>query len=64
MTGAPFPSHIRLVPAPAPPRPRRIEVRISVADARAPIGRTRLLRLTEPDFERLVETAVRMEAAK
>ena len=53
---------LRLVPQ--QPQPRRIKVRISVADARAPIGRTRLLRLTEPDFERLVETAVRMEAAK
>ena len=38
---------LRLVPrSPS----RRIEVRISVFDRRAPIGRTRPLRLTEPDF--------------
>jgi hypothetical protein len=47
-----------------PPRPRRIEARISATDARAPIGRTRPLRLTEPDFLRLVEAAVRLEARR
>ena len=44
--------HLRLVEPTAPPRPRRIDVRISAADGRAPIGRTRVLRLTERDFER------------
>jgi hypothetical protein len=37
-------------------------VRISAADGRAPIGRTRVLRLTERDFERLLEAATRLEA--
>jgi hypothetical protein len=37
-------------------------VRISAADGRAPIGRTRVLRLTERDFERLLEAAARLEA--
>jgi hypothetical protein len=55
-------SHLRLVlPAP-PPRPRRLDVRITAADGRAPIGRTRVLRLTERDFERLLEAAARLEA--
>jgi hypothetical protein len=63
MTGAPFPrhSHLRLVP---PPRPRRLGVRITAADGRAPIGRTRVLRLTERDFERLIEAATRLEARR
>jgi hypothetical protein len=38
-------SHLRLVPRSPPPR---LEVRISVLDRRAPLGRTRLLRLTSP----------------
>lgn len=55
--------HLRLV-EPPPPRPRRIDVRISVADGRLPIGRTRVLRLTERDFERLIEAATRLEARR
>lgn len=50
---------LRLVP---PPRPRRIEVRFAAADARAPIGRTRIFRLTESDLERLIDHAVRLES--
>ena len=61
MTGAPFPPHLRLVP---PARPRRLEVRIAAADGRSPIGRTRVLRLTERDFERLIEAAIRLEARR
>jgi hypothetical protein len=57
------PSHLRLVPREPQPRSRRIEVRISAMDGRAPIGRTRLLRLTERDFERLLAAAERLEAA-
>jgi hypothetical protein len=53
--------HLRLVPRP-PPHPRRIEVRISAMDGRSPIGRTRVLRLTERDFERLIEAATRLDA--
>jgi hypothetical protein len=64
MTGAPSPPHLRLVPPPSPPRPRRLEVRIAAADGRAPIGRTRMLRLTERDFERLLEAAVQMEGRR
>jgi hypothetical protein len=45
-----------------PPWPRQIGVRISAADASGPIGRTRPLRLTEHDFETLIETAQRLEA--
>jgi hypothetical protein len=52
------PPRLRLVP---PPRPRRLDVRISVADGRFPIGRTRPLRLTEHDLERLIEAAERLE---
>jgi hypothetical protein len=44
------------------PRPRRIDVRISAADGRSPIGRTRPLKLIEPDIERLVDFALRLEA--
>jgi hypothetical protein len=54
--------HLRLVPRPPPPRSRRIEVRISAMDGRSPIGRTRVLRLAERDFERLLEAAERLEA--
>jgi hypothetical protein len=43
------------------PPPPRLDVRISVFDRRAPIGRTRLLRLTEPDFAWLLEAAQRLE---
>jgi hypothetical protein len=66
MTGAPPPrhSHLQLVRPPAPPQPRRIEVRISAFDDRFPLGRTRLLRLREPDFFRLLEAAERMEARR
>jgi hypothetical protein len=50
--------HLRLVP-PCPPR--RIEVRISAYDRHAPFGRSRMLKLTEPDLARLVEAAQRLE---
>jgi hypothetical protein len=61
MTGAP---HLRLLPPPSPPRPRRIDVRISAADGRAPIGRTRLFRLSERNLQELIDTAMRMEARR
>jgi hypothetical protein len=35
-----------------------------LADGRAPIGRTRLLRLTEHAFEQLLEEAERLEARR
>jgi hypothetical protein len=63
MTGTPFSSHLRLVPAPPPPRPRRIDVRIVVSSARMPIGRSRAFRLTESDVELLIAAAMRMERA-
>jgi hypothetical protein len=52
---------LRLVPPAPPPRPRRIEVMIAARDGPAPIGRTRPLRLTEPDLEQLVDFALRLE---
>jgi hypothetical protein len=55
---------LRLVPPSPPPRPRRLDVRISVADGRSPIGRTRPLRLTEHDLVRLIEAAQRLEAGR
>jgi hypothetical protein len=64
MTGAPFPrhSHLRLVPS--PPRPRRIDVRISAADGRAPVGRTKIFRLTDHAFEQLIDVALRLETRR
>jgi len=38
-------------------------VRIAASDGRAPIGRSRLLRLTEPDLAWLLEAAQRLERA-
>ena len=52
--------HLRLVP-PCPPR--RIEVRSSAYDRHAPFGRSRMLKLTEPDLARLIETAIELERA-
>ena len=66
MTGDIFPQttgarcHLRLVPR--LPRPRRLEIRIVAADTRSPIGRTRIIRLTDHDFEQLIATAERFEA--
>ena len=61
MTGAP---HLRLVPPMPPPRPRHIDVRISATCGRAPIGRTRSLKLTESDLDSLLEAAERLEARR
>jgi hypothetical protein len=61
MTGFP---HLRLVPPPSPPRPRRIEVRISFADGRTPVGRTKIFRLYPSDFEQLVDVALRLESRR
>jgi hypothetical protein len=61
--GASFPPGVavlRLVPR--SPRPRRIDMRISAADGRAPFGRSRLVRLSERDFARLIEAAGKLEA--
>ncbi len=56
------PARVRLVAPVPPPRPRRIEVRISAADGRSPLGRTRALRLTDRDVEQLVYFALRLES--
>jgi hypothetical protein len=63
MNGAPFHHRpcLRLVP---PPRPRRLSVRISVADGRSPICRTRILRLSDRDLEQLINAAPRLEARR
>jgi hypothetical protein len=61
MTGALATPRPRLRLVEKPYWQRRLEVRISVADGRAPIGRTRLLRLTEHAFERLLAEAERLE---
>ena len=66
MNVVPFPSRPKLhlvLPVP-PPRPRRLEVRITVADGRAPFGRTRLFRLDEHDVEKLIDCALRLEASR
>jgi hypothetical protein len=55
---------LHLVPRPPPPRPRRIVIHISARDSRGVIGRTRALRLTEPDLARLIAIAERMEARR
>jgi hypothetical protein len=47
-----------------PPWPRRIEVRITVRDGHRPVGRTRALRLTDPDVEQLIDFALRLEATR
>jgi hypothetical protein len=60
MIGVP---HLRLVEPAPPPRPRRIDVRISVADGRAPYGRSRAFRLDERDVEKLIDHALRLEAS-
>jgi hypothetical protein len=44
------------------PRPRRLDVRIAVSDGRAPIGRSRLLRLRESALAALIAEAERLEA--
>jgi hypothetical protein len=64
MTGDPFPhrSHLRLVPR--RPWPRRLEVRISDADGRVPVGRTKIFRLDPHDFEQLMDAALRLEARR
>jgi hypothetical protein len=54
-------AHLRVIALPPPPRPRPLEVRITAADGRMPIGRTRPLRLTEPGLARLIEAAERLE---
>jgi hypothetical protein len=61
MTGFP---HLLVPPSlPSPPRPRRLQIQISVSDGRAPIGRTRPLRLRESDLDWLTEAVERLERA-
>jgi hypothetical protein len=50
---------LRLVAS--PPQPRRIEVRIAVNAARAPLGRTRILMLRESDIDELIAITLRLE---
>jgi hypothetical protein len=59
-----FPTRPCLRLVPRQPQPRRLEVRISVANGRAPIGRTRAFRLADSDLEQLVDCALRMEARR
>jgi hypothetical protein len=57
-------ARLRLVPPAPPPRPRpTVEVRISAARGREPVGRTRAMLLREADLERLIEAAERLERA-
>ena len=51
--------HLHLVPQ--QPRPRRIDVRISVADGRAPIARSRLFKLSDRNLQELIDHATQME---
>jgi hypothetical protein len=55
--------HLRLV-EPPPPRLHRLSLRIAAADGRSPIGQTRIFRLTDHDFEQLVDDATRLEARR
>jgi hypothetical protein len=55
--------HLHLVPPAPPPRPRRLQIQISVSDGRAPIGRTRPLRLRESDLAWLIEAVERLARA-
>jgi hypothetical protein len=57
---APFPrrSHFRLVDRRQLPR---FEVRIAVADGRAPYGRSRAFRLTHDELDELIAVAMRIE---
>jgi hypothetical protein len=61
MTGAPFLNRPCLRVVTRQPQPRRLEVRISVADGRAPFGRTRIFRLTESDLDQLINAATLLE---
>jgi hypothetical protein len=60
----------RVISFPARPRrrhvlpPRRLEVRITAADGRSPIGRTRPIRLTEDGLDELIVCAERLERAR
>ena len=54
---------LRLVPQSPPPRPRRLDVRISVADGRSPIGRAGPFRLTRDELDELIAAAMRLERA-
>jgi hypothetical protein len=47
-----------------PLRPRRIDVRITAADGRSAIGRSRHFRLSDFDLERLIAVAMRVEARR
>jgi hypothetical protein len=64
ITDPPFPPYLRLVPPPSPPRPRHLEVRVIAADRRMPVGRTRIFRLTDRDFEQLINVATLLEARR
>jgi hypothetical protein len=44
-----------------PSRPRRIDVRIAAADGRAPIGRSRIFRVTAVALDLLLQLATRLE---
>jgi hypothetical protein len=56
-------AHLRLVGSAPPPRPHRLEVRISATDGRAPYGRSRIFKLLDRDFERLIDHALWLESA-
>jgi hypothetical protein len=61
---ASFPPGARVIQLVPPARPRRLEIQISVSDGRAPVGRTRPLRLRESDLAWLLEAAERLEARR
>jgi hypothetical protein len=62
MTAPLFPPRLRFRLVEKPSWPRRLEIRIAVSDGRAPIGRSRPLRLRESDLAWLIEAAARLEA--
>jgi hypothetical protein len=67
-SGTPQKKQANIARAPAsvvsfPARPRRLDVRITAADGRAPIGRSRAFRLAGPDLDELIDVALRMERA-
>jgi len=60
---ASFPPGARVLQLVPQARPRRLEIQISVSDGRAPVGRTRPLRLRESDLAALIAEAERLERA-
>jgi hypothetical protein len=64
MTAPLFPPRPRLRLVEKPSWQRHLSVRISAADGRSPLGRSRPFGLSDSDLERLIATAERLEASR